>query len=235
MYIIERDRQAIMLVARFGQLTASHIQNLLFTNLSSHTPSDRTLKRLVDQRFLARIERRTVGGARGGSGQYVYQLGLEGHKLRSGDRYVPARSVNYHSLAIADCYVTLKRLEQQGVLKVAEYVTEPDSHVTIGNYLLKPDLYAELVRPETGKPIRLMFEIDMGTQGQRQIVGKYERYWNAYRVADESQWPGHQLVLFVAIDEDRAAELRRLLERGNKQAMHLFRIVTAENLASALR
>lgn len=235
MQLDQRDLSIIQFIARFNQCTSKQIQQLMFNGLTSHTPADRSLRRLVERRYLARIERRLVGGARGGSGQYVYQLGLEGHRMFKDGRWAPARAVSYHSLAITDCYLALVRLERARRLHIRGFTTEPDCHVTIGRYLLKPDLYAELERLDGSNRIRLMLEIDMGTQGQRQITEKFVRYWNAYNAASEDEWPPTgQFVLFVAVDEQRAEELRWLLEKGKPEQRALFRIKTLETLESAL-
>jgi hypothetical protein len=84
-----------------------------------------------------------AGGARGGSGQYVYSLGRRGFYQYFEGGYSAARSVNYHTLAIVDCFVTLRRLEREGAFKVLAMSTEPDCWAVIGGVELKPDLYVE--------------------------------------------------------------------------------------------
>jgi hypothetical protein len=233
MDLASRERAIVNLVSRFSQLTSFQIRSLVFPNIYSHTPANRCLRRLVDAKYLIRIDRRLVGGTRGGSGQYCYGLGVEGHKLHREGRYIPARAIRYHSLAIADCYVALVELERAGRLRILGYSNEPDCHRTIGRYELKPDLYAELSRPNGGS-IRLMFEIDMGSQGQRQITDKFARYWGAYKAAEPSEWPDDQYVLFVAVDDERQRELRWLLEKGNREQQALFRLTTSAQLSTAL-
>lgn len=235
MQLDQRDLAIVQLISRFGQLSTKHVQQLIFSDLNSHTPADRTLVRLLDRRYVARIERRIVGGSRGGSGQYVYQLGSEGHRLFKEGRWIPARAINYHSLVIADCYVVLRRLERAGRLTIRGYLCEPDSHevVKVGarEYYLKPDLYAELERPGGQSSIRIMFEIDMGTQGQRQITEKFVRYWGA---SQTEQWPENQIVVFVAIDEYRAQELRWILDKGSPEQRELFKVHTLESFEQSM-
>lgn len=241
MEIDRRDLTITRYVAKFGQLSTAHIQALTFSDLQSHTPATRTLNRLVERKYLHRIERRLVGGSQGGSGQYVYQLGPEGHHLFHEGRWTPARAINYHSLAIADCYVMLMRLEREGLLVITEYATEPECHVEIGRFYLKPDLFVAFGRPggsgsgSGSGGARLMVEVDMATQGQRQILEKFVRYWEGYNAAEGDVWPDNQLVVFVAIDEYRAEELRRLLGRGKKEQRELFRIHTLASLEKMLR
>ena len=225
-----RDRETVDLVARFNQLSSNQIHFIVFKDSKSHTPTDRTLRRLVEQRYLARIERRVVGGAHGGSGQYVYCLGSEGHRLYRVGRYTQPRAISYHSLAIADSYATLVRLERDKAIKLVGYSTEPDCHQTIGRFDLKPDLFVEyqrVMRPGGG---RLMLEIDMATQGQRQIMGKFQRYWGALQVANKREWPDNQVVLFVAVNDARAAELIWLRNRLEPDAQTLFKVTTGTEL-----
>src|SRR5947209_6452814 len=86
-----RDRHIVQLVARFKQATSKQIHELLFSSNASRTPADVALKRLTTRGYLHRIERRTVGGSRGGSGQYVYSLGRRGFFMFFEGRYSPAR------------------------------------------------------------------------------------------------------------------------------------------------
>src|SRR4051794_36639090 len=99
MVLADRDRRIVQLVGRYGQVGAGQIAALIFDN-SNPTPMYRALKRLVDRGYLIRLERRTVGGARGGSGQYIYSLGKKGHYLLMTGKYTPVRAIRYHTLAI---------------------------------------------------------------------------------------------------------------------------------------
>lgn len=234
MQLTDRDRQIVLLVGRFKQVSSAHVRELLFATRKSNTPCDRTLKRLTERRYLARIERRNVGGSRGGSGQYVYQLGPHGHTLLRQGRYIPMRSINYHTLAIADTYLQLHRLQASGNISIRGVSNEPDCWMTIDRYELKPDMYVELEhQSRPGDGLKIWFEIDMGSEGQRQIKAKLERYWNAYGAAEDAGWDTYPLVMFAAIDEYRARELRWLIEQGPAEARALFRVVTIEELSTA--
>ncbi len=146
-------------------------------------------------------------------------------------RYTPARAINYHSLAIADAYLVLVRLQRAGLLNLRGYSTEPDCWVTIGRYDLKPDMYVELERPD-GEVQKLWLEIDMGSEGQRQIKGKFERYWKALNAASEDEWPVFPLVLFIGVDAYRAQELQWLLDKEPAEMRELFHIVEADKFGS---
>lgn len=229
MTLHDRDRSITQFISKFNQSTSSTIYKLIFDGTGSHTSCDRALGRLVGSGHLRRIERRAVGGSRGGSGQYVYSLGLAGHQLYRAGRYIPARAINYHSLAIVEAFETLTMRSRAGNFGIAGYTTEPDCHVTIGSYELKPDLYVELERP--GGSARFWLEIDMGSQGQAQIKGKFQRYWHAYNSVSADDWQGaFPLVMFVAVDKERAAELSWLLKQGPTEAAVLFRVTTLAEL-----
>src|SRR3954470_16863870 len=180
-----RDFAVVQLIAQFKQASSRQVHELLFSDVS-YTPADRTLRRLTDRGYLTRIERRAVGGSRGGSGQYVYGLGRRGFYLFYDGRFNPARTVNYHALAILDCYITLRRLELAGRLSITGLSTEPDCWVRVGGDELKPDLFIELSRAP-GDSLMLWLEVDMATEGQRQIRDKLARYWRAYNNADSTR------------------------------------------------
>lgn len=234
MSIDGHDRGVVQWVARFGQLSASHIQQLVFYDRASHTPCSRSLRRLVANNYLIRIERRMAGGSKGGSGQYVYALGRRGFYLFKTGRFNPARTVNYHTLAIADCFVTVRQLERSDQLTVMGMSTEPDCHVNIGRYDLTPDMALDIARRD-GSRMRLWLEVDMATETQSQIRIKLERYWKAYNEADVSEWPIFPKVLFIAVDNERDIELRWLIEQGPTEAQGLFAVTTRDKLASTFQ
>ena len=227
MTLPDRDRAIVTAVARFGQLSSAHIYELIFTE-TTQTPCDRALRRLVSNHYLSRIERRMVGGSKGGSGQYVYQLGRRGYFLFFDGRYNPARAVNYHSLAIADSYVVMVQLARAGRLAISGVTHEPECWVTIDRQELRPDLFIEVVQRE--QPLKLWFEVDMGTEGARQIKDKLTRYWRAYNDASDTEWPVFPVVVFVAVDDERAKELAWYIGQGPDEAAALFRVTTRATL-----
>lgn len=230
MILSERDAAIVKLVGRFGQLAAGHVRALVFHTNQSPTPVNRVLARLTANKVLARIERRLVGGTGGGSGQSVYQLGPKGHTfLRIERRYWPYRAVNYHMLAIADAYVALKEAERAGQLKVLNAATEPDTWHTVAGAELRPDMFADLGLVEKRQRVPLFIEVDMGTERQRQIKDKLDRYAHAWRHSDGSELEVFPLVLFLTPDDERTAELRYLIARQAEEVRPLFAV---ENLAN---
>lgn len=225
MLTLDRDRLIVLSVARFGQLTAGHLRAMHFYDLASQTPLDRALKRLVERRYLARIERRMVGGTGAGSGQYVYQLGRQGWALAGREKaYHPYRSVHYHTLAIADVYVELLYLQQDDRIEIDNYITEPETVTAIAGVELRPDLFAEVYDHINGRTVTLWVEVDMGTERMSIIRKKLADYWHAYQHADEGQvFPQ---VLFIAPDRERAKELRYTVAQGAEEAQELFVVST---------
>lgn len=155
----------------------------------------------------------------------------------SGGKWQNMQTVNFntllHTLAIVDTHVMLKRLERAGRLVVTRFLTEPLCHVTVGDYQLKPDLYEELARPGSASVIRFMCEIDQGSQSQKQIGEKLARYYKAAQLAGEG-WPQNLLVVFIAVDDERAQELVFLLEKETPEVRAMFRVRTLAALEAEL-
>jgi len=215
-----RDMQVVELVGKFRQLTAGHIRALLFADVASQTPVDRTLKRLVERKYLMRLHR-LVGGTQGGSAQYVYQLGRQGWNLldRHGEYWAP-RAVNLHTLAVADCMVALKRAEKNGALKIVSFKTEPDCYETVGDIRLTPDAFVELNLG--GQQLTSWLEVDRGTEHPDKIQEKCERYWKA---STSGQWDGYfPFVLYVVPDVQRQRAIERIVQAGPVGANELFSI-----------
>lgn len=234
MWTVDRDRQIVQSVARFGQLATAHIASLHFAEAKSHTNMKLALQRLVNQKHLARIERRLVGGSGAGSGQYVYQLGSAGWRASGREgRYWPYRAVNYHTLAIADVYSELLSLQREGRIEIQGFTTEPESWTHIAGVDLRPDLFIEVEQKWNTQRLALWIEVDMGTERQKQIKEKLASYWHAYENAPESM-SVFPRVLFLAPDDHRAKELRYIVEQGNEDAQALFFISTMASFTGVL-
>lgn len=231
--ISPRDLAIVRHVSTFKLSTSTIINELHFSELHSKTPCDRALRRLVEGQWLIRIERRLAGGSRGGSGTYVYGLGRRGFYAHHTGRFTPIRSVQHHTLAITGLYVDLKRLERAGHLSITGYSTEPHSWAQIGDTELKPDMYTQLLRP-SGKHIRAWWEVDMGTEGQKQVRAKLDAVWRAFEQATPEEWPTFPVTVWAVIDAEREAELRWLISQMPEQAQALFRVCRLDTVASVL-
>jgi hypothetical protein len=218
-----RDRQVVELVGKFRQMTTGQIRDSLFADLASPTPLDRTLKRLLEQKHLTRL-RRLVGGDQGGSGQFVYQLGRAGWRLlgKPGDYWAP-RAVNLHTLAIADCYVTLLR----GELEVIQFTTEPECHRVVGDVLLTPDAYVELGNRAERVKYSYFVEVDRGTEHLNTIREKCSRYWRAFQAWQRDFFP---IALFVVPDSERQSAIKLVIENGPAESGSLFSVCPVGDL-----
>lgn len=228
-----RDLAIVRFVAQFRQVTSRQVSDLLFATNTSRTPADRSLKRLVAEKWLVRIERRLVGGGQGGSGQYCYSLGRRGFHMFLTGEYRQARSVQPHTIAIAELYVTLKRYERAQLLTVTGLSTEPHCWVQLGALELKPDLLVELERPD-GRRFRLFAEVDMGTEGQKQLKGKLRAVVEAWSVSGEYGWTAWPPTVWVCIDQERVTELRWLISQLPEHERPLFRVCTLDSLPEVL-
>lgn len=226
-----RDAQLIQLVGRFRLVSAEQIRAVLFPEQRSKTPLDRTLKRLTDAGYVARLGR-IVGGFGGGSGCYVYQLGRIGWRyLGKGGGYRPLRAIDHHTLTIAECFVMLKRLERSGELTVITYTPDPDSRQTVGGVLLTPDAYVEVGVAALRRKYIFWLEIDRDTENADTIRGKCVRYWRTFQAWDGDVFP---YVVFVVPDELRRRELERVIAGGPDEAQALFRVYELDELAERL-
>lgn len=222
MQLLERDYQLLTLVARFGQLSTPQIRTLVFPTQASRTPCDHTIARLIKAKLLEPVDHRHPGGARGGSSVNVYQLGSQGWPLfMTGKRRI-ARVIQAHRLAIADAYISLVLASRDKKLKILNYATEPDSHLELGGALLKPDLYVDLIirqADDTGKPLAAWIEVDLGTERQKQVLEQVAAYRLAYGARDDYPLDNYPRVVFIAINEDRASEIRYWLKRAGDLPM----------------
>ncbi|MEO5499459.1 MAG: replication-relaxation family protein [Candidatus Saccharimonadales bacterium] len=227
MKLSDRDLQIIRFAARFGQVTKQHVRAVIFADNVSATPCDRAMKRLVDQRLLARIEIRTVGGANGGSGQYVFQVGSAGWNLAETEgSYWLSKSVKYHSLAIADIYCDI-----YNKLDIVTYSTEPDTHEKINYVAIQPDMY--VVLNLAGRERRAWIEADLGTERPKQLRDKMARYNHAWNGAPE-RWNPWPFVIWIVPDVKRRAELESLIKLEPAESQGMYRVCLFEDVVQTL-
>lgn len=223
MLVSPRDAEIVRLVGRLGQVSSRHVQALLFNELASATPCKRALVRLCESKMLARIERRMIGGYKGGSGVYCYQLGSKGWQyLNREGRYWAQRSISYHTLAIADVYLNIKQAERAGLLRVVAVETEPDTWRTIAGAELRPDLFVELALEDKRHNVALWLEVDLGTERPKQVKEMLARYWHAFNHSGAEHLPTFPYVLFLTPDTARTDEVRYIINHGKPEARGLF-------------
>lgn len=233
MLIHDRDRSIVLSIAMFRQLASGHIAALHFADVASPTPQWRAMKRLEAQGFVRRVERRPVGGTGAGSGQVVWQLGPAGHALSERPKgWFAYRSIDFHTLAIADAHVELLDAERRGRLTIEDFVTEPETHMMIAGADLRPDYYVEASDLIKRRTLTLWIEIDMGTEREKAIKDKLRQYWHAYQHA--TNLDPFPFIVFLAPDELRARRLRKIIEQGSEDAQRLFIVTTIPQFTGLL-
>lgn len=215
----ERDQAIVTTVTRYRQVTSGQILRLFFADnspASRKARMTRTMARLHRWGHVARIPR-PVGGWSGGS---------------DGFTYVPttsrARTVDAHTLDIAELYVQLREAERAGDCQLLAYDPEVFAHTTVGHLELKPDAYLRL-KTDQGTT-RYWVEVDRGTEWRHQLAGKLRRYTQAYRQWSEPTFP---LVMWVVPDEQRGRLLESVIKRCEEPG--LFKVlVRGEGLVKEL-
>lgn len=239
MTLDDRSRSLLSLLDYFKQASTSQIRRLIFSDTSSRTPCDRALARLTRDGYVRQIEKvRPKGGARGGSGEYVWSLGPRGWKLCSREaRYSRQGAVDYHALTITEVYANVRMAERSGGLRLISFTPEPESWMTVRSDELKPDLLIEMQRPN-GARIAMWIECDMGTQRPARIREKLDRYVRARDGLSSEQVAslgGYvPLVVFVCHDEERRTELRGIIEKMGDDARDMFRAGLVADFPSGL-
>lgn len=174
------------------------------------------------------------GGALGGSGQYVYQLGPKGWDLCQRDgRYFPMRSVNYHTLAIVDAFTALLAAQHAGQLAIERFDVEDDAHRVIAGQRLTPDLFVRIKRAD-GRTFSMWLEVDLGTERSRQIGDKLTRYRTAYEHATTAHLDEYPAIVFLVPDALRAEQINDSIKRQPADARPLFRVIISENFPAIL-
>lgn len=227
-----RDREVVQLVGRFQQLTSGQIGELLFTGLASSTPRDRCLRRLLEDRYLSRLDVRLIGGDAGGSSQHVYQLGPAGWRLlgRPG-RYWARRAANRHAIELADVYVRLKTLENSGNIQVVRFDVEREAWRNVAGIGLTPDAYVEIGHHISRTKVCWFIELDRETESVGTIRERCARYVRAYERWDEGVFP---YVLFLVPTEARATAVRTVIASGPAEADRTIRACSSTDAMYAL-
>lgn len=204
------------------------------------------LAKLTDLRVLARLDRR-IGGVRAGSAGFTYTLDALGLRLvddhasgsltkrirrpsTPGDRYLA------HALAITDCYVALKHLEQTSELELLGFQSEPRSWRQFAGpdgrtLTIKPDAFALLA--DATWEHRWFLEIDRATEHRPTILRKATEYIAYWQSGTEQRI--HDLfprVLWVTPSDRRTEDIRSWLATLDPATHHLFRVGTTADFES---
>ena len=193
----------------------------------------RLLRRLVDQRLLAHLPERSIGGRRAGSAGWVHTLGPAGRRLLlPGDPgrrpWTPRPSWLNHAVAVSHLYVELRQLEAVTDLKLRSFDAEPACWRTFtGRFgehqVLKPDAF--VVTTQGGYQFVRFIEVDLATESPATLVRKLTVYYRYYQSGIEQL--RHDLfpeVLWLVPTDARRATFLGVVDHQPPEAWRLHRI-----------
>lgn len=236
-----RDWLLLATVQRVRVITARQAQRVCYpenTPLSGARMARRALRRLVELRVLARLDR-TPGGHGGGGAGDVYAVDVAG--LRLLERHEPeARPVRRpwpvsrrfldHALAVTEWYCELVEADRRGAVELLDFTTEPRSWRTFtapagGSTTLKPDAFLRLGHGDWETAVFL--EVDRDTEGPatlRRQLDLYVRYWRSG--TEQARHEVFPLVVWIVPHPRRHVQLVDLLGRLPSSTWPLFRVAT---------
>ena len=242
----ERDVAIVTDVARLRLMSTLQIEALYFdaerhaSALTAARTCRRVLNRLVRDRLLVRLQRRTVGGVWAGSASFIYALGPIGHRLNpeliSRHRFrEPTATFVAHTLAISDLAVALRQAERAKRLDILGLETEPSCWRPLGSHgsqVLRPDLF---VRFGVGDyEYHAFVEIDLGTEGLPRLLAKCQTYVAYYDSNAEQATHGiFPKVVWLLDDDQRAQRLTEAIHRRRIRS-ELFTVASIDNALRAL-
>jgi Replication-relaxation len=203
----------------------------------------RALKRLADWRVLERLPRR-IGGRRTGSDGFVYHVGRAGVRLLAGRSIhgprveAPGTLHLVHTLATTELALRLREADRDGEVEVIEVQQEPACWRRFpgpmgARRVLKPDLFLRIGAGALED--RWMVEIDLASEAGRTIAGKAGVYLEHYRSGRERHHHStYPRVIWLAPDEHRAWQIRRVLRRQPTEARRLFTVCRFEDAVQLL-
>lgn len=247
----ERDKQILQFVRDHKFVTTRQLQRLLFhahATIDAGTRAcNRVLQRLRARRFLYRLDRQ-IGGIRGGSGAYVWELDVAGDRVTRPSAtgaeekriraFEPTPPFLAHTLAITEARVRLEETARTGAFELVDVSTEPSNwrtYVGPGGTaaFLKPDLYVVTAIGEYED--HWFLEIDQGTESLPTLLRKCRTYMQ-YRSSgiEQTQSGVFPLVVWIIEDERRRDRLLAEITRDHRLDSRLFYAVSAEQLPTLL-
>lgn len=231
----ERDMAILEGVASFGAMTTGQIRELYFHGLKSPTSCKVVLRRLVDNGALSRVHVNMPDNPKGGSPTGCYQIGKTSWRTMYGNTpYKPMRDQYklMHTLFVVEVFISIKRLERAGALKVEDVAVESDAWANVGGHDVHPDIDLRIDAISRGEPLALWVEADRSNEYERQIQDKIHRYIGAHQSEDFERDP-HRVV-FVARGEDRVKALKRYIRKVPDLPRGLFVVFTLDDFVEML-
>jgi len=223
----ERERDALIQIAKFRFLTAEQLTEFLFRDRpdlkeSSRLVMTRQLLSTLQKKGLIARTSRSIGGPDAGSVRSAYYVRPDGMRVvwefgvgREPKRTAPRGTfLLRHALALADIALAFEREARQNAGH-AVVVWEPDWEAAqrADRLVVVPDAFLMYAAPPS--VLDAFVEMDLGTMGSRFFQRKIERYLELYR---GETWKGHlpswPTVLTVTTSPTRSLLLRSATERA---------------------
>lgn len=244
-----RDRQVLEGIEQHRFLTTRQVTGFCFTDKATPTAAlratNRLLLKLTELGLVVPLGRR-IGGVRGGSGGYVWNLTEKGTRLlnylnsgadqgRRRHRPIePTSTFLQHTLAVAETHLRLEQIARSGQIAITRIDLEPACWRTYlapggATLRLKPDLAAIT---QTGQYDDHWFlEIDLDTEPPSRIVRKCLQYQEYQHTGIEQHQTGiFPAVIWIVPDTARREQLStRLAQEGNINS-RLFTVITLDQL-----
>jgi hypothetical protein len=242
----ERDRAIVADVSQLKLLSARQIEVLHFdaeqhaSALTAARTCRRVLNRLIRDRLLVRLQRRTVGGINAGSASFIYALGPVGHRLDpdGGPRRrfrEPTATFVAHTLAIADVVIGVRLAERAKLVDIIAIESEPACWRAIGSHsgqVLRPDL---CVRIGVGEYEHHAFvEVDLGTEGLPRLIAKCRTYAAYFDTGSEQVTHGIFPRIIWLLDDPRRAERLRAAIEKQRLPTGLFTVADLDDALSGM-
>ncbi len=248
--LMARDVAIIMAVHENRFLSRDQIQRLHFVGVSVQMCCGR-LKKLSDQRFLARLRRSVAVG----SSQAVFGLDKRGADVVATSLEVGRGKVRWtrdsnrvewmfmdHTLGVSEIKVCLDITLARRPEEIFFYQRGDRSHLRRINmigakkkyFVVAPDAFFG-IKSGRGKHI-FFLEVDMGTEPLSRFAEKvvaYKRYWKSRQYTEEYGF-NHFRVLTVAESERRLANLIKATGKAGGRQMFLFTTFGAIHASSPL-
>jgi hypothetical protein len=235
MHLYDRDSELLTYVSKFGYLTAKHLQYWIFNEHKGTKPYYRCIDKLTSDNYLSALPFGYRTSQKGGNAQFIFKLGPKGQRYYT-HRTTPRLEFLPHTIAIADCYDALLRLERVGKLHIRRYATEPNCWFDVDGggkrYEVRPDLSVDLTRSNGHSPRYI--EVDRDSQSDTDIRRKLRGYVGAIEYANDSRWPESQRVWFIAIHQARVEELELLISELGSEYRGWFRVMTLDGMVAGL-
>lgn len=249
--LTERDREVATVVEQLRLVSGTQLARLFFAHHGLAPARARlargALARLTELRVLSRLDR-VIGGARSGSGAWVYEVGPAGERLlaywrgeglgRTRPAHEPGQRFVAHTLAVAETSVRIREAEREGRFEVVDFQAEPECwrrSVGLGGRqdVLKPDAFVWLAQGEFLDAWWL--EIDLGTESSRVLKRQCLAYARHFQTGREQHERGvFPKVLWVVPGRARGELLARVIKELPEVVRELFTITTDAPLIEIL-